>query len=266
MKKFRMPHFIIMAFIIFIAAYAHAQVITYLNVGGSAVLQPHDKAACDRENVSPHLSFLSSCLYDSTAGNNAITVNGLNFSTTGIEGSIFPSAARDRYVYLDVSYSDIVGITKVGFVDIAYTHGSITFKGVPFKYYGLYQGSYVYERETGDDSIIPYIDSCSYTYNTCTADSPDNSSSNYLSGVIHISYGDAASCPVASVLGPDSAYLENFRAFRDGRLAQSAIGRKAIQLYYNNADSINAALERSPKLRAFTKRVLEIIAPMVGKK
>ena len=42
--------------------------------------------------------------------------------------------------------------------------------------------------------------------------------------------------------------------------------RKIIQIYYNNADSINAALERSPALRVFTKKVLEVIAPVVGKK
>jgi len=43
------------------------------------------------------------------------------------------------------------------------------------------------------------------------------------------------------------------------------VGRKVIQIYYSNADSINAALERSPALRAASKRMLEFIAPMVGK-
>jgi hypothetical protein len=43
------------------------------------------------------------------------------------------------------------------------------------------------------------------------------------------------------------------------------VGRKVIQIYYNNADSINAALERSPALLAVARRVLEVIAPMVGK-
>ena len=53
--------------------------------------------------------------------------------------------------------------------------------------------------------------------------------------------------------------------FRDSRLANSAIGPKAIQIYYNNADSINAALDRSPALRGVARRVLEMIAPMAGK-
>jgi hypothetical protein len=44
------------------------------------------------------------------------------------------------------------------------------------------------------------------------------------------------------------------------------VGRRIIGIYYNNVDSINAALERSPALRAVTRRVLEVIAPMVGRK
>ena len=73
-------------------------------------------------------------------------------------------------------------------------------------------------------------------------------------------------CPVKKVLGADNPKLENLRDFRDSSLAQSAIGRKAIQIYYNNADTINAALDRSPALLSATRRVLEVIAPMVGKK
>ena len=60
--------------------------------------------------------------------------------------------------------------------------------------------------------------------------------------------------------------LENLRAFRDSRLAHSAMGRKVIRIYYNNAESINAALERSPALRAVTRRVLETIALLVRRK
>jgi hypothetical protein len=44
------------------------------------------------------------------------------------------------------------------------------------------------------------------------------------------------------------------------------VGRKVIQIYYTNAESINAALDRSPALRTVTRRVLEVIAPMVGRK
>jgi hypothetical protein len=72
-------------------------------------------------------------------------------------------------------------------------------------------------------------------------------------------------CPAKKALGENNPNLENLRNFRDSKLAQSAVGRKAIEIYYTNADSINAALEHSPALRAVTRRVLEVIAPMVGK-
>ena len=72
-------------------------------------------------------------------------------------------------------------------------------------------------------------------------------------------------CPAKNALGENNPNLKNLRDFRDSKLAQSALGRKVIQTYYNNADSINAALERSPALRVATRRVLEVIAPMVGK-
>ncbi len=75
----------------------------------------------------------------------------------------------------------------------------------------------------------------------------------------------ASPCPAKKVLGVNNPKLENLRDFRDSKLAQSFIGRKAIQIYYSNADSINAALERSLALRAVTRRVLEVLAPMVGK-
>ena len=67
-------------------------------------------------------------------------------------------------------------------------------------------------------------------------------------------------------MGDANPKLEQIRNFRDSSLAQSSVGRKIIQIYYNNADSINAALERSPALRAATRKVLEIIAPMLGRK
>jgi hypothetical protein len=72
-------------------------------------------------------------------------------------------------------------------------------------------------------------------------------------------------CPAKQVLGVNNPQLENLRDFRDSKLANSALGRKVIQIYYNNADSINAALDRSPTLRGVARRVLEMIAPIVGK-
>ena len=71
-------------------------------------------------------------------------------------------------------------------------------------------------------------------------------------------------CPATKVLGSDNPKLGNLRAFRDSTLTQSAVGRRIIQIYYNNAESINAALDRSPALRTATKRLLEVITPIVG--
>jgi len=48
-------------------------------------------------------------------------------------------------------------------------------------------------------------------------------------------------------------------------LAQSAVGRRIIGIYYSNAGSINAALERSPALRSAAGKVLEMILPMAGR-
>jgi hypothetical protein len=73
-------------------------------------------------------------------------------------------------------------------------------------------------------------------------------------------------CPATQALGVDNLGLENLRDFRDSRLAQSAIGRQVIQIYYKNADSINAALDSSPALRASARKVLEVVAPLLGGK
>jgi hypothetical protein len=72
-------------------------------------------------------------------------------------------------------------------------------------------------------------------------------------------------CPSRKALGENNPNLEYLRAFRDNTLSRSAIGQKIIQIYYNNGDSINAALDRSPALRAVARKVLEVIAPIVGR-
>jgi hypothetical protein len=75
----------------------------------------------------------------------------------------------------------------------------------------------------------------------------------------------AKACPASKTLGADNPLLENLRAFRDSTLARSAIGRKVIRIYYDNAANITAALDRSPALTEVTRRVLEVIASFVGK-
>ena len=73
-------------------------------------------------------------------------------------------------------------------------------------------------------------------------------------------------CAAQTALGADNPDLENLRAFRDSTLAQSAVGRRIIQIYYNNAESVNAALERSPALRAVARSFFEAAAWVVGGK
>jgi hypothetical protein len=71
-------------------------------------------------------------------------------------------------------------------------------------------------------------------------------------------------CPAQKVLGENNPKLDNLRALRDGTLARSAVGRSLILLYYNHAGSINAALDRSPALRAAARRALDAVASMAG--
>jgi len=93
-----------------------------------------------------------------------------------------------------------------------------------------------------------------------------DSKANLLAGAtVEVSPSNTSPCPTAKVLGADNQKLENVRGFRDGKLVNSAIGRKLIQLYYANADSINAALDRSPALRAVAGRVIAAAASLAGK-
>lgn len=69
-----------------------------------------------------------------------------------------------------------------------------------------------------------------------------------------------APCPAETVLGQEHPDIVTLRAFRDGTLSRNAIGRQLTQIYYNNAKSIDAALERSPTLRAAARNLFEAIA------
>ncbi|MBN2106874.1 MAG: hypothetical protein JW832_05555 [Deltaproteobacteria bacterium] len=70
-------------------------------------------------------------------------------------------------------------------------------------------------------------------------------------------------CPLESALGDDAQAIDQLRCFRDGTLAHSAIGLEMTALYYANAESITAALDRSPQLKAFTRRTLTLLAPLL---
>ena len=73
-------------------------------------------------------------------------------------------------------------------------------------------------------------------------------------------------CPITNLLGNNNPELQKYRIFRDNKLAGTFIGRKIIALYYNNSDNINAAMDRSPMCRDFTRAVLKTISPLMTRK
>ena len=70
-------------------------------------------------------------------------------------------------------------------------------------------------------------------------------------------------CPAAKVLGDTDPRLTTLRQFRDTVLAKSAFGKRIINMYYKNADSINASLDKSPILKAFSTKAIQAFMPVV---
>jgi hypothetical protein len=104
-----------------------------------------------------------------------------------------------------------------------------------------------------------------YTYPTAVFVPTTTTTTSIISSTT-TSTGNGKICPAQKVMGEDNPKLDNLRALRDSSLAKSAIGRRVIQIYYNNSDSINAALDNNPELSAAAQRVCEAIAAMVGPK
>ncbi|MCX5900928.1 MAG: hypothetical protein NTX06_09385, partial [Proteobacteria bacterium] len=71
-----------------------------------------------------------------------------------------------------------------------------------------------------------------------------------------------SNCPVAKVLGDADPRLATLRQFRDKVLAKSAFGKRIINIYYNNADAINASLDKNPTLKAFSYKALQSFIPV----
>jgi len=71
-----------------------------------------------------------------------------------------------------------------------------------------------------------------------------------------------SSCPAAKVLGDADPRLATLRQFRDKVLAKSVFGKGIINMYYNNADAINASLEKNPTLKAFSYKALQSFIPV----
>ena len=71
-----------------------------------------------------------------------------------------------------------------------------------------------------------------------------------------------STCPAATVLGAEDPRLAKLRDFRDKVLGKSAVGQRIINMYYNNADAINAALDKNPSLKAFSYKALQSSIPV----
>lgn len=68
-------------------------------------------------------------------------------------------------------------------------------------------------------------------------------------------------CPISSLLGEDDPRLDIIRQFRDEVLAKSAVGKKLIEVYYNNDEKIMEILDEHPTVQRIAKKVLEALVP-----
>jgi hypothetical protein len=121
-----------------------------------------------------------------------------------------------------------------------------------------YWSSTVYAGDTTDAWLMSFKNGAVGYY--------AKSGAGYVRAVRAGKCASSGSCPAQKVLGEANQDLENLRSFRDNTLAKNALGRKAIEVYYNNAESINQALDRSPALRAIAQRFFEAAASLVENK
>ena len=65
-------------------------------------------------------------------------------------------------------------------------------------------------------------------------------------------------CPAVALLGEDDPGIAMLRQFRDTVLANSALGNKLIDSYYNNGPAVTEFFERNPALRKPAQAVLRL--------
>jgi hypothetical protein len=119
---------------------------------------------------------------------------------------------------------------------------------------------------TTTTSVAPTTTSTTATTVAATTTTPAPSSTTTSAGGGMSSTTTTAQCPVRKALGDDVRSIAQLQAFRDTTLAQSALGRRVIEMYYKYAGNIDAALERSPALQTVMRWILEAIASMAGGK
>lgn len=159
-----------------------------------------------------------------------------------------------RNTILDVNAASGVlandtGLNLTAFLDTGPGYGSLTLHE---------DGSFTYRPKSG------FVGRDTFTY--CVPDGVYSSPPETVAVDVRYVIVEPPKCPIEEVLGVDNPELEQLRAFRDRTLAQSAIGRALINIYYRNADRMTAALNRNPLLRAAARRVLEVAVLMAGRK
>jgi len=71
-------------------------------------------------------------------------------------------------------------------------------------------------------------------------------------------------CTISFVLGDDDPRLDTIRRFRDEVLANSAVGKKLIEMYYKNDERIMEILENHSSTKEIAKNILEALIPSMG--
>jgi Leucine-rich repeat (LRR) protein len=69
------------------------------------------------------------------------------------------------------------------------------------------------------------------------------------------------SCLIVNILDDDDPRIETIRRFRDEVLSNNAVGRKLIEVYYNNEERMMGILENHPSTKKVAKKVLEALIP-----
>jgi len=228
-------------------------------------------------SVRTQIATLLRSLLISTATSDAVKANVLALS--GTYGDL---DGENNYNYATIFaqvYKTLTTDQKTKLATLRHDIMSGTYSdGTPFDY-TVCTTPFLYSSVISDTSLLnPYISNTDYLFSIAnngttgtttiaggSEPDPGSSTTTALSSTTTTMTGSYGSCPAAKLLGQDNPDLENLRAFRDSTLAQSAVGRKVIQIYYNNADSINAALDSSPALREAARRMLESIAPLLGR-
>ena len=103
----------------------------------------------------------------------------------------------------------------------------------------------------GTDCLKPYVVDCRSSEAVVTVDP----------------VGDNAGgkpCAAAYLLGENDAGLKTLRTFRDTVLSSTEAGRKIIAFYYENSASAVRAMEKNPRIRDYSLKVLEKLLPVIN--